>query len=105
LPIKEVTIKNTETGDLITVEVCVCKYCNKDFQKYDCDVFREMNIIRTEHINICKDCHKRLVPEISGIKSTADFYDPTTRQLKPEYQPDPVKLEEIRLRIKTGKMI
>lgn len=103
MPIKEIQIKNTETGELVTVEVYVCKYCSKEFQKYDCDVFREMNIIRTEHINVCPDCHKKLIPEISGIKSTADFYD-IKGNLKPEYQPDPAKLEAIRQRIKTGQI-
>ena len=99
VPIKEISIKNTETGDLITVEVCVCKYCNKEFQKYDCDVFREMNIIRSEHINICPTCHKAKIPEISGIKSTSEFYD-SKGKLLPQYQPDQNKLESIRLGLK-----
>lgn len=99
MPIKEIQIKNTETGELVTVEVYVCKYCSKEFQKYDCDVFREMNIIRSEHINICPACHKKLIPEISGIKSTSEFYD-SAGKLLPQYQPDQNKLEAIRLSLK-----
>lgn len=108
VPIKEISIKNTETGDLITVEVCVCKYCNKEFQKYDCDVFREMNIIRSEHINICPACHLAKIPMISGLKSTSDFYEYNNEtkksELKKEYKPDENKLEKLRLLIRSRKV-
>lgn len=103
MPIKEVQIKNSETGELITVEVCVCKYCGTEFEKYECDVFTEMQIIRSEHINVCKTCHKKYIPEISGIKSTADFYGEDGK-LKPEYLPDQAKLDAIKARIKGNRI-
>ena len=97
--IKEIQIKNSETGELVTVEVCVCKFCGSDFEKYECDVFPAMNIIRTEHINVCKSCHLKKIPVISGIKSTGDFYTEDGKQLKPEYQPDQKKLDMIKAQL------
>lgn len=98
MPIIQKTVINPETKEEQIINIPQCRFCKLEYQPYECDVFKNMRIIREEHINVCQSCHKKLIPEISNIRSTADFYhlNPSNGkwEIKPEYRTKPKTYKE-----------
>lgn len=40
-----------------------CNYCGEEYEWYECEQFKVMNIIREHHINICPKCHDQKIPK------------------------------------------